>query len=182
MIRKLIPAALLGLALLMPGQSAQAQNPLGGAIIGGGLGAIIGGAAGGGRGAAIGAVIGATTGAVIASQGQRRGDYWYYDSGCYVQQPDGGYVVVAPRYCAVADAGPPPLPPGADWCARRYRSYDPVSGTYRRLRRLPPPLPVAWRYVRPAAGRCRSAAPGRRSISPRRMRGTRRAGRCPWDR
>ena len=132
MIRKLIPAALLGLALLMPGQSAQAQNPLGGAIIGGGLGAIIGGAAGGGRGAAIGAVIGATTGAVIASQGQRRGDYWYYDSGCYVQQPDGGYVVVSPRYCAVADAAPPPppLPPGADWCAQRYRSYDPVSGTF----------------------------------------------------
>jgi len=131
MILKFIPAALIGLALLMTGQSAQAQNPLGGAIIGGGLGAIIGGAAGGGRGAAIGAVIGATTGAVIASQGQRRGDYWYYDNGCYVQQPDGSYVVVAPRYCAVAEAAPPPPPPDAvAWCARRYRSYDPASGTF----------------------------------------------------
>jgi BA14K-like protein len=39
---------------------------------------------------------------------------------------------VAPRYCAVAEMAPPPppLPPGVDWCARRYRSYDPVSGTY----------------------------------------------------
>ena len=126
MLRRFIPAGLLAVAMLMPAQSAQAQDPLGGAILGGGLGAIIGGAAGGGRGAAIGAIIGATTGAAIAAQGERRGDYWYYDRGCYMQQPDGSYVVVAPRYC-VAEEGPPV---GDEWCARRYRSYDPESGTF----------------------------------------------------
>jgi len=140
-------AALLALALAMPAQEAAAQDPLLGGLLGGAAGALIGGAAGGGRGAAIGAIIGGTTGAVIAAEGQRRGAYYYWRNGCYVQRPDGAYVAVAPGYCAPAAYYPPPPPPAAayyppppppppaqvgavDYCAQRYRSYDPASGTY----------------------------------------------------
>jgi len=127
MLRKIIPATVLALAALMPLQGAQAQGgPLGGAIIGGGAGAIIGGAAGGTRGAIIGGVIGATAGAVIAAEGERRGDYWYYDRGCYLQRRDGSYVRVSPRYCAVAEEPEA----GSSWCARHYRSYDPATDTF----------------------------------------------------
>ena len=142
MIGKLGAAALLTLALAMPAQEAAAQNPLGGALFGGGVGAIIGGAVGGGRGAAIGAAIGAASGAIIASEGQRRrGGYYYWRNGCYIQQPDGSWVPVGPAYCGPAEpvyAPPPPPPPGAmsaradavAYCAQRYRSYDPASGTF----------------------------------------------------
>ena len=139
-------AALLALALALPAQEAAAQDPLLGGLLGGAAGALIGGAAGGGRGAAIGAIIGGTTGAVIAAEGQRRGAYYYWRNGCYVQRPDGAYVAVAPGYCAPAAYYPPPPPPPAayypppppppaqvgavDYCAQRYRSYDPASGTY----------------------------------------------------
>jgi BA14K-like protein len=142
-------AALLAFALALPAQEAAAQDPLLGGLLGGAAGAIIGGAAGGGRGAAIGAIIGGTTGAVIAAEGQRRGAYYYWRNGCYVQRPDGAYVAVAPGYCgppAAAYYPPPPPPPAAyyppapppppaqvgavDYCAQRYRSYDPASGTY----------------------------------------------------
>jgi BA14K-like protein len=139
-------AALLALALALPAQEAAAQDPLLGGLLGGAAGAIIGGVAGGGRGAAIGAIIGGTTGAVIAAEGQRRGAYYYWRNGCYVQRPDGAYVAVAPGYCGPAAYYPPPPPPPAayypppppppaqvgavDYCAQRYRSYDPASGTY----------------------------------------------------
>jgi hypothetical protein len=138
-------AALLTLAFALPAQEAAAQDPLLGGLLGGAAGAIIGGVAGGGRGAAIGAIIGGTTGAVIAAEGQRRGAYYYWRNGCYVQRPDGAYVAVAPGYCGPAAYYPPPPPPPAayyppppppaqvgavDYCAQRYRSYDPASGTY----------------------------------------------------
>jgi hypothetical protein len=138
-------AALLALALALPAQEAAAQDPLLGGLLGGAAGAIIGGVAGGGRGAAIGAIIGGTTGAVIAAEGQRRGAYYYWRNGCYVQRPDGAYVAVAPGYCGPTAYYPPPPPPPAayyppppppaqvgavDYCAQRYRSYDPASGTY----------------------------------------------------
>jgi len=99
MIRKFGMAAVLGLALAMPAHEAMAQNTLGGALLGGAAGAVVGGAVGGGRGAAIGAVIGAGTGAAIASEGERRrgGYYWYHD-GCYVQGYD-GWMRVHRRYC-----------------------------------------------------------------------------------
>jgi hypothetical protein len=97
--------ALLAVAIAAPAQNAAAQNPLGGALLGGAAGAIIGGAAGGGKGAAIGAIIGGATGAIIASQGEQRpGGYRFYQSACYQQRPDGAWVVVAPRFCA------PPAP------------------------------------------------------------------------
>lgn len=100
MIRNFGIAALLGLAVAMPVHEAVAQDPLGGAILGGAAGAIVGGAIGGGRGAAIGAVIGAGTGAAIASEGERRrGGYYYYHNGCYIQRPDGAWIHVHPRYC-----------------------------------------------------------------------------------
>src|SRR5215831_5124469 len=100
MIRKFGMAAALGLALAMPAHEAMAQNTLGGALLGGAAGAVVGGAVGGGRGAAIGAVIGAGTGAAIASEGERRrGGYYAYQRGCYMQRPDGRYVPVDPRYC-----------------------------------------------------------------------------------
>ena len=61
MLRMLGTVTLLTLALAaaMPVNEAAAQDPLGGAILGGTAGAIIGGIAGGGCGAAIGAGIGA---------------------------------------------------------------------------------------------------------------------------
>ena len=75
---------LLAFAAFAPAENAAAQNALGGAILGGTAGAIVG----------------ATTGAAIASQGQPRpGGYYYYDRGCYVQRPDGAWILVSPRYC-----------------------------------------------------------------------------------
>ncbi len=92
-------AGILTLAIAIAPQQASAQNPLGGAILGGAAGAIIGGVAGGGSGAAIGAGIGAATGAIIAAQGEpRSGGYYYWRRGCYIRRPY-GWVRVAPRYC-----------------------------------------------------------------------------------
>src|SRR6266446_11001542 len=113
MYRALGAAALLAIAIATPVQDAAAQDPLGGAILGGAAGAILGGAMGGGRGAAIGAIVGGATGAAIAAQGQPRpGGYRYYQRGCYQQRDDGAWVVVAPEYCAAAadpvEVAPPP--------------------------------------------------------------------------
>jgi hypothetical protein len=118
MYRSLGAAALLTIAIAAPVQDAAAQDPVGGAILGGATGAIIGGALGGGRGAAVGAIVGGATGAAIAAQGQPRpGGYRYYQHGCYQPRPDGGWVLVAPEYCAAAAAAPvevaPPPPPAA---------------------------------------------------------------------
>ena len=118
MYRSLGAVALLMIAIAAPVQDAAAQDPVGGAILGGAAGAILGGALDGGRGAAIGAIVGGATGAAIAAQGQPRpGGYRYYQQGCYQQRGDGAWVVVAPRYCATAAAAPaqvvPPPPPGA---------------------------------------------------------------------
>jgi hypothetical protein len=100
-------AAFLAIAVAMPAQEAAAQDPLGGALLGGAAGAIVGGALGGGRGAAVGAIIGGTSGAIIAAEGQPRpGGYYYYQNGCYQQRPDRAWVVVAPEYCVA----PPPAP------------------------------------------------------------------------
>jgi hypothetical protein len=72
-------AALVAMAMIAPMRDAAAQDPLGGAIIGGAAGAILGGAVDGGRGAVIGAIVGGATGAAIAAQGQPRpGGYRYY--------------------------------------------------------------------------------------------------------
>src|SRR6516225_753403 len=123
MIRAVGISAFLTLALAMPVEEAAAQDPLGGAIVGGATGAIIGGVVGGGRGAAIGAIIGGATGAAIAAQGEPRpGGYRYYQDACYQQQPDGAWLVISPDNCATApayaqdgigiavDIGPPGLP------------------------------------------------------------------------
>ena len=100
MIRTIGTTAFLALAAAMPLQQADAQDILGGALLGGAAGAIIGGAATGrGEGAAIGAVIGAGAGAAIASQGQRRGGYYWHDGRCWLRYPDGGFQRVSRRYC-----------------------------------------------------------------------------------
>ena len=114
MYRALGASTFLAIALAIPVQDAAAQDPIGGAILGGAAGAIIGGAVGGGRGAATGAIIGGVTGAAIAAQGQPRpGGYRYYENACYRQRPDGAWLVVSPEYCAapaesVVVAPPPP--------------------------------------------------------------------------
>jgi hypothetical protein len=106
-------AAFLAVAVAMPVQDAAAQNPVGGAIVGGAAGAVVGGAVGGGRGAVVGAIIGGATGAAIASQGQpRSGGHRYYQNACYRQRGDGAWVVVAPEYCATpAPVAVAPAPP-----------------------------------------------------------------------
>jgi hypothetical protein len=107
MRRVLGASAFLAIALAMPIHDAAAQDPVGGAIVGGAAGAIIGGALGGGRGAATGAIIGGVTGAAIGAQGQPRpGGYRYYQNACYQQRPDGAWLVVSPEYCG----GPPAAP------------------------------------------------------------------------
>jgi len=112
MYRSLGIAALLSIAIAAPVQDAAAQDPVGGAILGGAAGAILGGALGGGRGAAVGAIVGGATGAAIAAQGQPRpGGYRDYQQGCYQQRGDGAWVVVAPEYCATAAAPPVEVAP-----------------------------------------------------------------------
>ena len=129
MLRKFGIIAIAGFVLSMSAQSAVAQDPLGGALLGGAAGAIVGGAVGGGRGAATGAIVGAATGAAIAAQGQpRNGGYYFYQRGCYLQRADGAWVAVSPRYCAVA-AAPAPVMQRRPTCMRS-PSYDPYSGTY----------------------------------------------------
>lgn len=100
MLRAVGMAAGVVLALAMPTHEAEAQDAIGGAILGGIGGAVVGGAVGGSRGAAVGAIVGAGTGAAIASEGERRrSGYYAYQRGCYMQRPDGAYVRVDPRYC-----------------------------------------------------------------------------------
>jgi len=93
-------AIILALTALLPAAPAGAQDPLGGAIVGGALGGIVGGAVGGGRGAVAGAIIGGTTGAVIAAEAQQRhtGYYWWRGA-CYYRYPNGSWLQVAPGYC-----------------------------------------------------------------------------------
>jgi hypothetical protein len=184
MIRTLTATAMLSLACAMPVQQAAAQDALGGAIFGGAAGALLGGAIGGRGGAVAGAIIGGTTGAAIGAEGERRrAGYYWYRNGCYMQRPDGAYVVVPPEYCGgpgyappPAAYGPPPaygprpgygpapaavaveddeidyVQPGAGpagavsadasaACARKYRSYDPRSGTFLSLDGTRKPCP-----------------------------------------
>ena len=131
MITKLALSALLALAVCGPLEQAAAQgNPLGGAIVGGVAGAVVGGAVGGNRGAAVGAIIGAGTGAAIAAQGDPRpGGYRYYQNGCYVQQPDGSWVGVSPRYCQTVQYAPREEYYAVPACTRS-PTYDPRSGTF----------------------------------------------------
>ena len=103
MVRILGATALLALAAVMPAQQAAAQNPFGGAIVGGALGGIVGGAVSRGNpgGIIAGAAIGAATGAIIANEAQRRnGGYYWWHGGCYYQYPNGAWVQIAPGYCA----------------------------------------------------------------------------------
>ena len=95
-----VGAGLLALTALAP-QPVAAQDPVGGAIVGGTLGAIVGGALGGGRGAAAGAILGGTTGAVIAAEAQPRPNgYYWYRGGCYYRYPNGAWSQpLAPNYC-----------------------------------------------------------------------------------
>lgn len=93
--------ALLALASIAPIESASAQQGgLIGGLIGAGAGAAIGGAVGGSAGAAIaGGIIGGATGAIIGQQAERRGRYYYYDTGCYARVGRGRYRMVSARYC-----------------------------------------------------------------------------------
>ncbi len=101
MKRIIAGAALLAAAMAMPVQDAAAQDPLGGAILGGAAGAIFGGAVTGrAGGAAIGAAIGAATGAIIASEAERRrGGYYWWRGRCYYQDGDGAWYRVSRNYC-----------------------------------------------------------------------------------
>jgi hypothetical protein len=97
----ILASACLALTALLPVQQAAAQDPVGGAIVGGALGGIIGGALGQGRGAVAGAIAGATAGAVIASEAQPRpGGYFWWRGGCYYRYPNGAWSdPLAPGYC-----------------------------------------------------------------------------------
>ena len=105
MLRNIAAAGLLTLAtalpLALPSQHANAQDALGGAIIGGAIGAGVGGAVTGRAGGAIaGGVIGAVLGASIAGQMQpRRRGYYYYQNDCWIRRGDGSYERTYRRYC-----------------------------------------------------------------------------------
>jgi outer membrane lipoprotein SlyB len=101
MMRTLGVGAFLALAAFLPAQQAAAQDPIGGAIVGGALGGIIGGAIGRGApgGIIAGAVIGAATGAAIASEAQQRNGYYWWHNGCYYRYPNGAWAQVYPNYC-----------------------------------------------------------------------------------
>lgn len=101
MIRTIAGTAMLAIAATMPLQPAAAQDPLGGALIGGAIGGIIGGAATGRAGGAVaGAIIGGATGAIIASEARRyRGGYYWWRSQCYYRYPNGDFVRVRRGYC-----------------------------------------------------------------------------------
>ncbi len=94
-------AALLTLATMAPVDTASAQNGgLIGGLVGAGAGAAIGGAVGGSAGAAIaGGIIGGATGAIIGQQADRRGRYYYYNSGCYRKVGYQRYRPMPARYC-----------------------------------------------------------------------------------
>jgi hypothetical protein len=131
MLPKLALTALLAVAVGAPVEQAAAQDAVGGAIVGGVLGGVVGGALGGGRGAAVGAIVGAGTGAAIGAQGEPRpGGYRYYQNGCYVQQPDGGWAVVSPRYCQTVQYAPPPRAYDDTPRCMRSPTYDPRSGSF----------------------------------------------------
>lgn len=100
MLRNIAAAALLA-TMLIQVQPAAAQDPLGGALLGGAAGAIIGGSVSGtGEGAAIGAIIGAASGAIIAQEAQRnRRGYYAWRQGCYIHRRDGSWMRVHPRNC-----------------------------------------------------------------------------------
>lgn len=89
MRKALIIAAALAALPAMPMSTAQAQDPIGGAIVGGVTGGVIGGAVGGGRGAAIGAGVGAATGAAV---GASAGPRYHRERVCWID--DWGY-----RHC-----------------------------------------------------------------------------------
>jgi hypothetical protein len=131
MITKLAAAALLALAVSAPAEPAAAQeSTLGGALFGGVAGAIVGGALGGNSGAAAGAVLGAGMGAAVGAQGEPRpGGYRYYQNGCYVQQGDGSWVGVSPRYCQTVQYAPRQQYYEEAPACTRYRSYNPRTGT-----------------------------------------------------
>jgi hypothetical protein len=101
MIRNISAAVLFIFAAFMPTPQAVAQDPLGGAIIGGAVGGIIGGAATGRAGGAVaGAIIGGATGAIIASEGRRyRGGYYWWHGNCYYRYPNGDFVRARRSYC-----------------------------------------------------------------------------------
>ncbi|QWG12243.1 BA14K family protein [Bradyrhizobium sediminis] len=132
MISKFTLTALLAIAVCAPVERAAAQgSTLGGAIFGGAAGAIVGGAIGGNSGAAVGAIIGAGTGAAIGAQGEPRpGGYRYYQNGCYVQQPDGSWMGVSPRYCQTVEYAPRERYYDEAPACTRYRSYNPRTGTF----------------------------------------------------
>jgi osmotically inducible lipoprotein OsmB len=72
-MRKAILVVAAFAALAVSPATVQAQDALGGAIVGAGAGAVIGGAATGrAEGAAVGAVIGGTTGAAIGASAEQR--------------------------------------------------------------------------------------------------------------
>ncbi len=82
MRKAILAAATLAVLSVMP-VGAQAQDAVGGAIVGGATGAVIGGAVGGGRGAAVGAVVGGTTGAAIGANAEPRYRRGYRERTCY---------------------------------------------------------------------------------------------------
>ena len=101
MKKTIVAAAVVLMACSLPERSANAQDVLGGALLGGAAGAIIGGAATGkAGGAAIGAAIGATTGALIANEAERRrSGYYWWRGNCYFKNGAGDWYRVKRAYC-----------------------------------------------------------------------------------
>lgn len=109
---------------------ADGGSTVGGALVGGSIGAGIGAIVGGNKGAGVGALIGGSTGAIAGADRRNRKYARVYDRAfarCMERARNTGYRREAPRRRAA------PEPWTEDWydyCARKYRSFNPDTGEY----------------------------------------------------
>lgn len=105
------------------------KGTLGGALVGGTFGAIIGKVVGGKTGAGIGALVGGSTGAVVGTDREnRRYEAIYHDAyadcmqqASNTQQPAAVHSAYAPE---------PWTEEWYDYCAAKYRSFNPETGEF----------------------------------------------------
>jgi len=105
------------------------KGTLGGALVGGTFGAIIGKVVGGNKGTGIGALIGGSTGAVIGTDREnRRYEAFYQDA--YADCMQRASNTAQPTAAHSAYAPEPWTEDWYDYCAAKYRSFNPETGEF----------------------------------------------------